>query len=82
MSCHIHQSIAIYRLSITSMTNASVLQIGAAGSILPVANAYNTGKYTGPAPGFPNTPAVKVVPLPPLPPVPAVPPIPHVPQSK
>lgn len=67
MQYHITQSIAIYRLSIQNMTNASVLQIGAAGSILPVSNAYNSGGYTAPAPDFPLTSQINVVKLPPLP---------------
>ncbi len=67
MHYHITQSIAIYRLSVQNMTNSSVLQIGAAGSILPVSNAYNTGDYKGPAPYLSGGGHVKVIKLPPVP---------------
>ncbi|MGP4073458.1 spore germination protein GerPB [Piscibacillus sp. B03] len=49
MALTIHQQIYIQFLKVDSITNSSVLQIGSSGSIQAVANAYNTGEFTGPA---------------------------------
>ncbi|MFD2639419.1 spore germination protein GerPB [Piscibacillus salipiscarius] len=49
MGLTIHQQIYIQFLKVGSITNSSVLQVGSSGSIQAVANAYNTGEFTGPA---------------------------------
>lgn len=49
MALTIHQQIYVQFLKVESITNSSVLQIGSSGSIQAVANAYNTGEFTGPA---------------------------------
>ncbi|SDC77207.1 spore germination protein PB [Paenibacillus sp. UNCCL117] len=46
----VHQSIVIHQMKIGAVNNSSVLQIGTAGSIRSLANLYNTGGFTGPAP--------------------------------
>ncbi|WP_332692667.1 spore germination protein GerPB [Halalkalibacter lacteus] len=50
MNFHINQSITIHNLRVEGITNSSVLQIGSAGMIKPLANLYNTGGFTEPAP--------------------------------
>ncbi|GLI09955.1 putative spore germination protein GerPB [Paenibacillus tyrfis] len=52
MQLIIHQSIVIQNFKIGSVSNSSVLQIGTAGTIRALANLYNTGGFTGPAPQF------------------------------
>ncbi|WP_426447444.1 spore germination protein GerPB [Paenibacillus sp. S-38] len=52
MQLVIHQQIVIHQLKIGSVSNSSVLQIGTAGTIRSLSNLYNTGGFTGPAPGF------------------------------
>lgn len=47
---HIKQTITIGQLRVEAVTNASVLQIGSAGSIQSLSQMYNTGGFTGPAP--------------------------------
>ena len=68
MQLTIHQNIIIHQLKISAVTNSSVLQIGTAGTIRSLANLYNTGGFTGPAPqvgGIVAAPsAVPFVPLP------------------
>jgi spore germination protein PB len=54
----IHQSIVIHQLRVDSVSSASVLQIGAAGSIKSLANMYNTGGFAAP-----GVPAPVVVPF-------------------
>jgi len=46
----IHQQITIHRLEVGSVANSSILQIGSAGLIKGLAQLYNTGGFTGPAP--------------------------------
>jgi len=46
----IYQNITINYIRVDAVTNASVLQIGSAGSIRSLAQLYNTGGFTGPAP--------------------------------
>lgn len=46
------QTITIHQLRVQAVTNASVLQIGTAGIVKSLSNSYNTGRFTGPAPGF------------------------------
>jgi spore germination protein PB len=66
MKLVVHQSIVIHQLKVESVTNASVLQIGSAGTIKSLANLYNTGGFIGPAP--PATPSPSFpAPLVPLP---------------
>lgn len=50
MNFNIQQNIQINFLKIGSITNSSVLQIGSAGIIKPVAYLSNTGGFTQPAP--------------------------------
>ncbi|GAA5416668.1 putative spore germination protein GerPB [Paraliobacillus ryukyuensis] len=45
MQFTVHQTINIRMLRIGSISNASVFQIGSAGSIQSAANLYNTGGY-------------------------------------
>ncbi|MCP1309238.1 spore germination protein GerPB [Paenibacillus tyrfis] len=52
MQLIIHQSIVIQNFKIGAVSNSSVLQIGTAGTIRALANLYNTGGFTGPAPQF------------------------------
>lgn len=47
---YIHQSIVIGQFKVGGVSNSSVLQIGAVGSIRPVGNYLNTGQYSKPAP--------------------------------
>ncbi|GMB08853.1 spore germination protein PB [Thermolongibacillus altinsuensis] len=50
MNFYIQQTIAIHQLKIGSVSNSSVLQIGSAGKIQPLATLSNTGKFVEPAP--------------------------------
>ncbi|MFC7392676.1 spore germination protein GerPB [Scopulibacillus cellulosilyticus] len=50
MNFFINQDIHIHQLRINGLSNSSVLQIGSAGMIKPVSNAYNSGRFTQPAP--------------------------------
>ncbi|MFP5110883.1 spore germination protein GerPB [Bacillaceae bacterium C204] len=50
MNFYIQQSIQINFIKIGGITNSSVLQIGSAGIIKPMAHLYNTGGFTQPAP--------------------------------
>ncbi|HEX7066477.1 MAG TPA: spore germination protein GerPB [Bacillales bacterium] len=50
MNFYITQNIDIHLLKVGGITNSSVLQIGSAGCINTLANLYNTGGYTEPAP--------------------------------
>lgn len=51
MSCwHVNQTISIGQLRVEAVSNSSVLQIGAAGSIQALSQLYNTGGFTEPAP--------------------------------
>lgn len=63
MNLTVHQQIIIQTLRVGSVSNSSVLQIGAAGVIKSLSNLYNTGGFTGPAPGLVPS-AVSLVPLP------------------
>jgi spore germination protein PB len=64
MNLTVHQSIIIQTLRVNSVSNSSVLQIGAAGVIKSLSNLYNTGGFTGPAPTFQAPSPVSLVPLP------------------
>lgn len=50
MNFYITQTITIQKLSIGTINNSSVVQIGTAGAIEPLTNLYNTGNFVGPAP--------------------------------
>ncbi len=50
MNMSIYQNITINYIRVDAVTNASVLQIGSAGSIRSLAQLYNTGGFTAPAP--------------------------------
>jgi spore germination protein PB len=50
MNFYINQTIQINFLKVDAVSNSSVLQIGSAGIIKPLANLYNTGAFTTPAP--------------------------------
>jgi spore germination protein PB len=65
MNFFINQSIVIHSLRVDGLNNSSVLQIGSAGVIKPLANLYNTGCFTEPAPEIKPTSAT-AVPLVPL----------------
>lgn len=52
MNFYITQNIDIHILRIGGISNSSVLQIGSAGCINTLANLYNTGGYTEPAPSL------------------------------
>ncbi|KIL39270.1 hypothetical protein SD70_20920 [Gordoniibacillus kamchatkensis] len=64
MNLTVHQQIIIQTLKVGSVSNSSVLQIGAAGVIKSLSNLYNTGGYTRPAPPLAGPSAVSLVPLP------------------
>lgn len=50
MRISVYQNISINYIRIDAVTNASVLQIGSAGSIRSLAQLANTGGFTAPAP--------------------------------
>ena len=50
MIFQIYQNINVNYIRIEALTNASVLQIGSAGSIRSLAQLANTGGFTAPAP--------------------------------
>lgn len=50
MNISVYQNINVNYIRIDAITNASVLQIGSAGSIRSLAQLSNTGGFTGPAP--------------------------------
>lgn len=50
MIVHVYQTITIQNLTIDSLANSSVLQIGAAGQVKGLSNNFNTGGFSGPAP--------------------------------
>lgn len=62
MNLVVHQSIVIHQLKVGGISNSSVFQIGAAGAISALANLYNTGGFTGPAPQAQGTPLVPLSP--------------------
>lgn len=64
MNLTVNQWISIQKLHVGGVSNSSVLQIGAAGVIKSLSNLYNTGGFTGPAPGFAVPSPVSLVPLP------------------
>jgi len=47
---NIYQNITIHHMRVDGVSNSSVLQIGTAGSVRALANLYNTGGFTEPAP--------------------------------
>jgi spore germination protein PB len=63
MNLVVHQQIVIHNLRVNTVTNSSVLQIGAAGVIKSLSNLYNTGGFAVPAPSLGPSPAA-FVPLP------------------
>jgi spore germination protein PB len=56
MNLYVTQTITIQKLSIGSISNSSVVQIGTSGIIKPLSNLYNTGGFTKPAPLIGNQP--------------------------
>ncbi|QYR22591.1 spore germination protein GerPB [Paenibacillus sp. sptzw28] len=50
MNLFVHQNIVIHSLKVEGISNSSVLQIGSAGIIKPLAQLFNTGGFTQPAP--------------------------------
>jgi spore germination protein PB len=64
MNITVHQQITIQTLRVGSVSNSSVLQIGAAGVIKALSNLYNTGGFTAAAPTFETPNPVSLVPLP------------------
>ncbi|CAM3685770.1 spore germination protein GerPB [Marinicrinis lubricantis] len=57
MNLTVYQNITIHKLSVESVANSSVLQIGTAGIVKTLSNLYNTGGFTVPAPEL-TTPMV------------------------
>lgn len=77
MIVHVYQTITIRNLTVNSLANSSVFQIGSAGLVKSLSNNFNTGGFTGPAPdtgpasqnvtgGVPSLPEIPLVPLPAL----------------
>lgn len=64
MSLTVHQQITIQQLRVDNVTNSSVLQVGAAGSVRSLSQLYNTGGFTGPAPQLGEGNPLSFVPLP------------------
>lgn len=64
MSLTVHQQITIHQLRVDNVTNSSVLQVGAAGSIRSLSQLYNTGGFTEPAPQLGGDNPLSFVPLP------------------
>ncbi len=69
MNIYVQQTIQINILRINSIANSSVLQIGTAGKISAITEAYNTGGFTGDAPepeyeGFTSTTAAQPLTIP------------------
>jgi|GEM_PF-696413 len=50
MNISVYQNITVNYIRIEALTNASVLQIGSAGSIRSLAQLSNTGGFSAPAP--------------------------------
>lgn len=76
MNLFVHQNIVIHKLEVGGVTNSSVFQIGSAGIIKPLANLYNTGGFTEPAPEaepLPEAPPQTVIPPTLIPATPFVP---------
>ncbi|MNC61051.1 putative spore germination protein GerPB [compost metagenome] len=74
MIVHVYQTITIRSLTINSLANSSVFQVGSAGLVKSLSNNFNTGGFTGPAPEIGESapspqsalPSVPLVPLPAL----------------
>lgn len=49
MNITVHQTISIYMIKVSAITNSSVLQIGSTGSVQAQSDIYNTGGFTQPA---------------------------------
>jgi len=64
MNVTVYQHITIHQLRVNSVSNASVLQVGSAGAIRSLAQTYNTGGFTGPAPQLGQMSSLSLVPLP------------------
>ncbi|WP_314584120.1 spore germination protein GerPB [Paenibacillus terrigena] len=62
MNLVVHQSITIQNLSVNSISNSSILQIGSTGVMNPLSNSYNTSGSTQTAESQSEEP---LVPLPP-----------------
>ena len=56
VALYVTQTITIHKLSIGSITNSSVVQIGTSGIINPLSYLYNSGGFTKPAPLIGNQP--------------------------
>lgn len=54
---YVTQTITIQKLSIGTINNSSVVQIGTAGLIRPQATLYNTGGFKGAAPQVGEAPS-------------------------
>jgi spore germination protein PB len=69
MNLTVHQSIVIHHLKVEVVSNASILQIGCAGTMKSVSQLFNTGGFTGPAPepGKPFSPEAVYIPSPQVP---------------
>ncbi|MFM9328155.1 spore germination protein GerPB [Paenibacillus mesotrionivorans] len=74
MIVNVYQTITIRSLTISSLANSSVFQVGSAGLVKSLSNNFNTGGFTSPAPELGDTvsapqsalPSVPLVPLPAL----------------
>lgn len=74
MIVHVYQTITIRSLTISSLANSSVFQIGSAGLVKSLSNNFNTGGFSAPAPEADSTAvdAMGGVPAAPLVPLPAI----------
>jgi spore germination protein PB len=57
MALYVTQTITIQKLSIGSVSNSSVVQIGTSGIIKPLTHLYNTGGFTKAAPPIGRPPS-------------------------
>ncbi|MDF2922653.1 MAG: spore germination protein [Paenibacillaceae bacterium] len=74
MIINVYQTISIRSLTLGSLANSSVLQIGSAGVVKGLSNNFNTGGFTGPAPeiGFESSSVIGAETAAPLVPLPAL----------
>lgn len=74
MIVNVYQTITIRSLTISSLANSSVFQVGSAGLVKSLSNNFNTGGFTSAAPELGESvsspqsalPSVPLVPLPAL----------------
>ncbi len=64
MTWTVYQHITIGSMRVDNVSNSSVLQVGSSGSIRALAQLYNTGGFTEPAPSLGGESPLPFVPLP------------------